>query len=1094
MTWLSALGLFLSMFQVTHGIEPVEHPVLFSVNEGLSQSHVNAVEIDQQGFLWVGTEDGLNRYDGYGFRVFRYSPRDSNSLSNNYIYALASDDQGRLYIGTRNGLNVMDPGTGQFSRIELEAPDERSLVENRVFSLLVSRSGRVWIRTGRYLESYNPTSRQVEKYLLPEAACHPGADKPSESMAEGPDGALYLGSETGIFRLVPGTDAITPYPVPGRLINQQRVSALQWMPDSTLLIGTWKGLYSFDTEEGTLRQIGGQGKINRVLSLLAGPENNCWVGTGEGLFLCRSQGTVESFMATSYDGNLLDIAMVYEMALDDASILWVATQYGLVKLDGKPPKFNRYTRSPESYPSLCGLNVSAIMEDRQGFLWVGVYGNGIDVIDRRTKRIVRHYGTKSPAFPIRSDAIRVLFPDRKGNIWLGSHSGPEVCRAGSNQFYPFTEQVLDQAGESLSNKIINAIMEDRYGYLWFATNRGIYRYEPPSGILMKIFPTENPEVTGLQEYTLSLLEDHAGNFWFGTYDGLYRLDLQTAEVRRLNVDSSLDPQDPKGLLILTMVESGDSVLWAGTNQGLYSVDLKAFPLILSKDPTLEGDPLINMILPDDSGAFWISTNNGLVRYRPDTGLQERFDASDGLQSNEFNVRAGFLSARGEMFFGGVLGFNSFFPDSITLNPHVPDVVLTRVDIFSGEGLDTSLLNIPGSIVLLPHHTAFRLQFAALDFTSPGKNMFEYMLDGYDRQWNRIQGRPEVSYTNLPYGRYTFRLRGSNNDQVWNMTGTSIGIRVKTSIFKTRAALAVYILTGLFWIYLLFLLRTRSLRKANQLLKEKELAGLEIARQKEELTIKNKNITDSINYAQKIQEAMLPSAMLFKQILPNSFILFKPKDIVSGDFYWVNRVNDKVFIAAVDCTGHGVPGALMSMIGFELIRNIINVQRIEEPAMILDKLNQGISEAFNKEVERITLKDGMDLSFCAIDTRNNLLQFAGAFNPVYLVRDETITELKGDRISVGLAEDPERDRFRNHIIPIEPSDVIYMFTDGYVDQFGGPREKKFMYRRFRHLLLTIHKLPMEEQKIILEETIEDWKGELDQVDDILVIGLRADALS
>jgi len=404
-------------------------------------------------------------------------------------------------------------------------------------------------------------------------------------------------------------------------------------------------------------------------------------------------------------------------------------------------------------------------------------------------------------------------------------------------------------------------------------------------------------------------------------------------------------------------------------------------------------------------------------------------------------------------------------------------------------LAETILDVPELLTLSPRHTSFTLHFASLDLTNPRKNLFEYKLEGYDEEWIRLQGRPEVTYSNLPYGKYVFRVKGSNSDHLWNTEGKSLQVVVRTSVFRTRTAVGLYILVGMFWLYMFFRIRTRELRRANQYLKEKELAVIELARQKEELSIKNKNITDSISYAQKIQEAMLPSAMLFKQILPDSFILFKPKDIVSGDFYWVNRKDDHIFIAAVDCTGHGVPGALMSMIGFELIRNIINVQNIMEPARILDKLNKGISEAFNKEVERITLKDGMDLSFCAIDTRKQLLQFAGAFNSVYLVRDETITELKGDRLSVGLAEDPEKDKFRNHIIPLEPNDVIYMFTDGYVDQFGGPREKKFMYRRFRHLLLTIHKLPMEEQHMILDETIEHWKGDNEQVDDILVIGFR-----
>jgi serine phosphatase RsbU (regulator of sigma subunit) len=396
--------------------------------------------------------------------------------------------------------------------------------------------------------------------------------------------------------------------------------------------------------------------------------------------------------------------------------------------------------------------------------------------------------------------------------------------------------------------------------------------------------------------------------------------------------------------------------------------------------------------------------------------------------------------------------------------------MTEVEIYSGE-------------------TSFTLGFSALDFTAPEENRYEYIMEGYDRGWIKSGKKNTATYTNLKYGKYTFMVRGTNNDDILSQNRASIRVYVKSSVLLTRFAIIIYILLALIWVYLFFLYRTRSLRRSNQLLKEKELAGIEIAAQKEQLSLKNKNITESINYAKRIQEAMLPSPETFSKFLPESFVFYNPKDIVSGDFYWINQSGNKIFLAAVDCTGHGVPGALMSMIGNELIRNIINVQKITEPAQILDKLNYGISDSFNKEIDRITLKDGMDLSFCVLDLENKMLEFAGAFNPIYLVRDEKITEMRGNRYSVGLAEDPNRQKFTNHVVPLLKNDIIYMFTDGYVDQFGGPKDKKFMYRRFRHLLLTIHKLNMEQQLMIIKDTIEEWTGKMEQIDDILVIGFR-----
>jgi len=278
------------------------------------------------------------------------------------------------------------------------------------------------------------------------------------------------------------------------------------------------------------------------------------------------------------------------------------------------------------------------------------------------------------------------------------------------------------------------------------------------------------------------------------------------------------------------------------------------------------------------------------------------------------------------------------------------------------------------------------------------------------------------------------------------------------------------------------MRTRKLRNANQILREKQLAAIKIAEQKKELD-------DSINYAQKIQQAMLPSEQTLKKLLPNSFLSFKPRDIVSGDFYWIIKKNNKIFVAAVDCTGHGVPGAFMSIIGFDLLQKFANELGIEQPAQILNHLNNGIVNAFGKNIDKTSVRDGMDIALCAIDMKNNLLEYAGAIIPLYLLRDNKIIEIKGNRFSIGMIESQENNQYDNHIVNLKENDVIYLFSDGYVDQFGGSAGKKLMYKQFRDLLLNIHNLPMKKQKAFLEENIVKWKGDYEQVDDILVIGIR-----
>jgi serine phosphatase RsbU (regulator of sigma subunit) len=290
------------------------------------------------------------------------------------------------------------------------------------------------------------------------------------------------------------------------------------------------------------------------------------------------------------------------------------------------------------------------------------------------------------------------------------------------------------------------------------------------------------------------------------------------------------------------------------------------------------------------------------------------------------------------------------------------------------------------------------------------------------------------------------------------------------------------------IVLILRLQTRLLVRTRKLLKEKEQALDLVDKQRTELEIKDKDLTDSLVYAQRIQEALLPSQAYFSRHFNDSFILFKPKDIVSGDFYWIGEKDEKIFVVAADCTGHGVPGALMSVIGHEVIEKTINDIGIENPSEILGVLNRALEKTFSREKNIGTIiRDGMDVGICVIEKKNRKMQFAGAFFPLYLIRNNRLTEIRGDKIIIGM--NPEGVPYKNHDIDLLEDDVFYLFSDGYVDQFGGEGNKKFMYRRFRYLLLNIHSYPFNDQKAVLEENIRSWMGKNQQVDDMLVIGFK-----
>jgi serine phosphatase RsbU (regulator of sigma subunit) len=298
--------------------------------------------------------------------------------------------------------------------------------------------------------------------------------------------------------------------------------------------------------------------------------------------------------------------------------------------------------------------------------------------------------------------------------------------------------------------------------------------------------------------------------------------------------------------------------------------------------------------------------------------------------------------------------------------------------------------------------------------------------------------------------------------------------------------------GLVSIYLYITFRTRRLKRDKAIL-EKEVASRtqQVVQQKDIIERKNKDITDSINYAKRIQEAILPSKETVKRLFPASFILYKPKDIVSGDFYWMEQCGNRNFVAAVDCTGHGVPGAFMSIVGYNLLNQAVNEHGIDQPAVILNEINRGLSKQLRQQNETISVRDGMDIALCAIDSKEKKLLYAGANNPLWIIRKGELIQVKADKQPIGIYNEDEMKQFTLHEMDLHSEDMIYIFSDGYADQFGGHAGKKFKYKGFQQLLLSISLMSLNKQRDVLERTIEEWRGELEQVDDILVIGIKVD---
>ncbi len=713
-----------------------------------------------------------------------------------------------------------------------------------------------------------------------------------------------------------------------------------------------------------------------------------------------------------------------------------------------------------------------MLEDNKGLLWIATLGGGITTYDK-TKKIYTHYYTDKNK---NHENILSLFEDKDSLIWIGGWGG------GLNYFDPKTgkfSQPFTAPAYPINNNTITAITQSEDGLIWFGTLKGLNSYNKKTGEF-KNFTMED----GLSSNSVFSLHFDSGwnTLWIGTNGGgLNALNMNTGKIEFYRRTSE-NPESISNNNINCIYDDNKGNLWLGTKKGLNKFAKKTRDFTKYFDHHGLANDYIYGILPGENGNIWMSTNKGLSRFSERDSSFTNYFANDGLQDNEFNQGSYYKSKSGELFFGGVNGINSFYPSKIIENQNIPSIVITSFKKFGKEAkLDSNIIN--KNIIYLSYKDNFlEFEFGALDYVLPSKNLYSYKLEGFDDEWTPVSTKNYAVFTNLQGGDYTLRIRGSNNDGQWNENGVTLHIIVIPPFYKTNWFYTLCVFTGLISVISYTRYRTSRVEK------EKKILELKVQERTTELAQKNKDITSSIQYAQRIQEAILPKKEVILSSFPESFILYTPKDIVSGDFYWFAEKNNLSIIASVDCTGHGVPGAFMSMIGHNLLNHIVVEKGIVKPGEILTDLDIGIQSALKQSSLETDTRDGMDIALCAIDAEKEELHYSGAFRPLYIVRKNELIIYQGNKFPVGGVQGYNK-KFESHFIKLQKEDIVYMFSDGYADQFGGEHSKKFMVKKFQKLLLEINLLPMRAQKDFLEKTMENWMGSQEQVDDILIIGIK-----
>jgi len=1079
---LFLLGIFPLIFiaDIHAQVLNVDH---FTIEDGLSQTSVSCLIQDSRGFLWIGTQDGLNKFDGYSFLNIKNEPSDTNTLSDNSINCIYEDSDKNLWIGTNAGLNKYNVYTEKFTHYLFDQDDLNSLREDEVYDVYQDKSGYIWIKTENYLSRLNLSSNKFRHYEHYNDVFNfvPVIDK--FSIFEDHKEQLWIGTKDGLNYFDRKLEIFKRYrhnPKDNSSLSSNNVNAVFEDSEHNLWIGTEDGLNKFNWESETFkRYLSSSNDLNYniINDIYEDNDGNLWIATDNGLNkFDKKTETFTVYNKFIYDNKVVLTNSFTDIIQDRTGIIWAGSLQGLIKIEDNVKKFKLYNKAKDQTPLFLNNYVSSIFK-KNDIVWIGTWGAGLYLFNPKTQKSINYNTSNSN---IVNDHVHKIFEDEKGGIWIGTQNG--LC------FYNTKTKQFEEAGEA---KVLSVFRNNRIfdilefnNFLWVATKFGLHKISKDS--IYSYFHNTNDSTSLGADLVYDILLDKHENIWAATEGGLNIIDLKQNEFRKYTrVKDNLSSDE----ILCLYEDTVNNYMWLGTSWGLnrFNIENEEIKAYTTKDGLPNN--LIYSILPDKHGNIWISTNKGISKFDPLAETFCNFSVSDGLQDLEFNHGAAFKSDDGEMFFGGIAGYNSFFPDSIIKSENTPNIEITSVEVSTEKATSKIAIGENKQIELSHKNNLIAIEFAALDFKDPEKNTYAYKLEGVEDGWINLGNRRYATFSNLSPGKYTFRVKGSNSDSVWNNEGTELKIIVVTPIWQTKFAYALYIILFAGFIFWVFQYRTRSLRKSNQELKEKEQIAKQIAKQKEELTIKNKSITDSIIYAKRIQEALMPTMELFKSILPGSFILYKPKDIVSGDFYWINQKEDKIFVAVVDCTGHGVPGAFMSIIGFELLRNITEEQGIEAPEEILRNLNDGVATTFSNTSEKVKIKDGMDIALCVIDKKKAEIEFSGAFRPLYMIRNNKIEEIRGDRFSVGLLDEGESDEVTNTKIKLQKNDIFYLFSDGYADQFGGPEGKKYKYRRFRHLLLTIHKLPLDQQLTYFDRSFEDWKGDLEQVDDVLIMGIR-----
>jgi ligand-binding sensor domain-containing protein/serine phosphatase RsbU (regulator of sigma subunit) len=1049
----------------------------FNVEDGLVQSQVLSICQDRNGNIWFGTNNGgVSKYDGNKF----YNYTENDSLANNVVFSITELKNGNILFGTNGGLSIYD------GKIFTNYTDKTGLSHNRVFKTIQDNNGTVWIGTAKgvcQLQNNKIIPFTPDTLLNKSKIFTMYADRANN---------IWFGTvESGVIKYNLKSKKFTYY----NKLQNNFVRSINEDMFGDVYIGTVAGLHKITLAGNleTVTNILGQENV-AFTAIIPDNKNNLWFATSEGIY--KYNGNITRKYK---DKNGLASDRLLCGFEDREGNFWFGTDgFGVSKFAGEA--FVSYSIKD----SLPGDYITCIFQDSKKNVWLGVKDYGAVLL---TKNKILNYklNVKNTENSLADNQVQAISEDAEGNIYFGTKAGLSVF--DGKKFHNYYKK------QGLPDDNILSIIKDSKNVIWIGTINGLCRFNDNK---FEPIPVVN-HINGEETIPIYFIyEDHDHSFWLATQNGVIKYNGKS--IQRFNKKSGFTDKR-----VSTILQDGSENLWFGSDEGVFNYNYKSFQNI-NENKGLASNKVYLMLFAKKF--LWVGTNKGIdkinlqIFYANNKISLKHYGKEEGLKGVECNSSSQLQDDQGNLWFGTIKGVTVYNPNYEKINHKEALTKITGIRLFFqnanadltkySNGFD-DVLHLPKELVLPYDKNHITFDFIGVCITNPSKVKYQFKLDGADEDWFLPTSKTEATYSSLPAGDYTFHLKAMNNDGLWNERDVTFKFTILPPWYKTWWFYTLVVIVALASVYLFIVVRTRNLQKAKieleqevglrtfQLRQEKEkveVINKEVSEQKAIIEAKNHDITDSIKYAKNIQEALLPPLQNLYNELKEAFVLYLPKDIVSGDFYWFAKRNSKRFVASVDCTGHGVPGAFMSIIGNTLLNEIVSDKNITEPAEILNELHAGVKAALKQSNSENERRDGMDIALCSLNNEGTILEYAGANRALWIFRknkpvEEAFEIIPANKFPIGglEMENEVKRKFTSHSIPVEKGDVAYIFSDGYADQFGGPKGKKFMVGNMQKLISGIYNKPLQEQKQLLNASFLEWKGDLEQIDDVLVIAFR-----